>query len=177
MDLGQGFGNVEGKLGGGGFEMPPCTGYPFRVVDVKDTTNKKGSPMLEIYLDIAMGDYEGAFEKFPKIQYVPYGDEAGRARLKGTLDLIIGQNKAMFPEDDVFANGTFDEQRLIGCVTGGVLKWDTYNGKNYLKINYLCTPEEAQKAKVIPEPAISETAKAPAQSSGGTGNGWGFGNN
>jgi hypothetical protein len=168
MQLGNDFNKVEGTTGGGGFTVPECKGYTFRVVNVVDKQSSKGEPMLEIHFDIAMGEHQGAFEKYPKIKYLPYGTPEGRGRLKGTLDLIIGQNKAMFPEADPFADGAFDEQRLIGCLTGGVLKWDPYQGKNYLKMNYLCTSEEADAAKVIPEPAIAETA------SGDNKEGWTF---
>lgn len=175
MNLGKDFGSIQGTEFVS--KKPVCRGYALKVMDVKDTISKtSGKPMLTIAYDIANGPHAGGFGKFPLIQYVVYGDEASDARLKGTLDKIIGQNPAIFPSDP-FATGNFDEKSLIGCVVGGVLKWEQGTGanaeKNYLKLDYLTTVETAEATPIIPEPKPATNIARP-QPSAPTGGGFSF---
>jgi len=152
MLLGSNFAAAEAT---GGFKNPEAKGYKFVILKIEDAVSKKGNNMLVFYVDITEGEFAGHFEKYPKRQYITYDPSSaeGMGRVKATLTDIINDNKARFPIDPLAAGDQFNEQLLVGCTIGGVLKWDDENPK-YLNLNYLTSYAKAMEVKPTPQPAI-----------------------
>ncbi len=136
-------------------DIPAAAGHKFVIVHSEFTTSKAGNPMLRVDADIAEGDFAGFFADHPKRLYITMKDEKGERRVKRTIEDIAKQNTGIFPEDDLWASGEFDETRLIGCVSWGILGWDD---EGYLDLKTLCDEEYALKAEEKPRPAKKEVS-------------------
>ncbi len=134
-----------------GFETPPPGGYVFRVTDVSEKPSAAGNAMLTLSVDIAQGDFEGAFEKFPKKffqlvngDHLPY--------FKALLNHFKESNPEAKTKGLVNAALQFDAQKLKGLLIGGCLREAEYlNRDNDLCIGreiwYFCPVEEVNEIK------------------------------
>lgn len=146
----QKLGDVVAEDGGRGRNKPACRGYKMHILKAVDTQSKAGNKMLVLDLDIAEGPFTNFFQEHPLKTFLVYGLETQVGRFKHTLQDIISDNQNMFAPDALDGNN-FDESKLVGLVTGGVLKWDG----RYLALNYITTIEKALavEAKEQPSPA------------------------
>ena len=139
-------GKVEGKVGG---EKPEAKGYQFILTSITEAKAKSsGNKMFVLEFDISEGKYKGFFSKNKLIYRQVIEDEDGLARFKGMAETIVDQNKLQFPEDEIDW-ATFEEKRLVGSKTWGVLK---YNDRGYLELSYLTTEEKAKAVKPAQRP-------------------------
>lgn len=165
------FDGVETKQGGGK-KFPECKGYVWVVTKVIAEKSKKGRPMVRLEFDIAEGEFTGFFSEYNKRLYCVLGNEDGSfdkdmlGKFKGIIQTIVDENKGMFPEEDVFAGGKFEETRLIGCTVGGVLKWD--EAGKYTDFHYVCSKEEALEKEAIPRPEQTVAEQFTVPEDGGT---------
>lgn len=164
MKLGENFADIE-TVEFTGFQEPEAKGYSFTTLDVELTESKAkpdkpSQPMIVFHLDINEGEHAGAFKNFPKRVYQTYGNEKSLGRLKGILKAYAEQNPGVFVGNP-FANGEFDEQLLINCTIGGVLRYDK-NKPQYMNVSYLTTVEKALEAPVQEKPAVTQGVAGPA---------------
>jgi hypothetical protein len=149
---------------GGGFETPPPGGYTFRVVDVSDKPSKAGNDMLTLSVDIATGEYKGAFEKFPKMffqlvngEHLPY--------FKALLNNFAASNN---PDRMVgVLNGLqFNAQKLKGLLIGGCLRAAEYEKDGEIRegreVWYFCPISEVADIK---PPKMKKLARGGSTSS------------
>jgi hypothetical protein len=150
------FGTKIGSVDTTSKRYPDCRGYEVVIVRAEALQTKAGDPMIRLDFDIADGEFAGFWSDHPQRWYQSFkpDDEKnfGLKILKKSIEAIVAENKGIFPEDDVFATGDFDEQRLVGCVTGVVMKWD---GK-YLAVDYICNKDYALSVEAKPKPAEKE---------------------
>lgn len=140
---------TEAKTGGG-YVAPPPGGYVLQVLDVSDKPTKTGKDMITLTLDIAEGEFQGAFEKYPK----PY------------RQLVNGDNlpyfKAMiqaFQESNdydrlrgLIEHGNCDPFVLKGALVGGCVREAEYRHESGeikvgLEIGWLCPVEKVPDIK------------------------------
>ncbi len=112
-----------------GFETPPPGGYVFKVVDVSDKPSKAGNDMISLSVDIAQGEFEGVFEKFPKMffqlvngDHLPY--------FKALLNHFKESNPPAKTNGLVNQALQFDAQKLKGLLIGGCLREAEYLNKD-----------------------------------------------
>lgn len=160
MDLGQSFFDApifEPKE----FTKPEAKGYTFIILSAVDAPAKSsGKPMLTITMDISEGEHAGAFEKYPKYFRQTYGDEASMGRLKAMLRDIKDDNPGVFVGNP-FEGGKFNEQLLVGCKCGAVLRHNKEN-PDWLDVSYVTTIARAAEAPTQEKP----TPAAPKDSQG-----------
>jgi len=172
MQLGSSFSSLK-PAESKGFTPVNKSGQVLVITSVEDGTSKStGYPMLTISHDIAEGEFAGQFAKYPLKKYLVYNDDKQLAKLKANFLKIINENKGMFPEDNPFGDGEFDEQRLIGCRIGADLD---YNDNGYAEIRWYTSIEDAiANDRVITKPKKKEDPKQSDTSAPATA--WGFGN-
>ncbi len=141
---------TEAKVGGG-YVAPPPGGYVLQVVEVSDKPAKSGKDMITLGLDIAEGEFQGAFERFPK----PY------------RQLVNGDNlpyfKAMiqaFQESNdyerlrgLIEHGSCNPHTLKGALVGGCVREAEYRSESGeikvgLEIGWLCAVGKVSDIKV-----------------------------
>ena len=112
----------------GGYVQPPAGGHVMKVLDVSDQPSKAGNPMVTLKLDIAGGEYGGAFAKFPRRFFQLINGEH-TAYFKGMLKAFKESN----PENEVrglVVDGAFYPERMKGLVVGACLREAEYKDKN-----------------------------------------------
>lgn len=137
----------------GQFNNPPAGGYVMKVETAKEVTSKKGSPMLEIQLDFAAGEFKGYYQKlskklqkdcFPVYRRVFTEDAA--PYLKGDINIFEKSNSGF--------KFNFNENSLISKLVGANMQEEEYakNGdiKTILKIAFLCPVSEVPNQKPLP---------------------------
>lgn len=145
---------------GGTFEQPPAGGYVLRVLDVSDKASNAGNTMVTLSCDIAQGDHEGAFQRYPKKffqlvngDHLPY--------FKAMLNHFKESNPPEKLAGLVSQSLQFNPQKLKGTLVGACLRETEYVNKEGnvavgLEIWYLCPVKDVDQIKV---PALKKLAK------------------
>lgn len=162
IQLDQEFTTTEASQGGG-FEPPPAGGHILRVLAASDTPSKAGNDMVTISLDIAEGEFAGAFEKYPKKFFqLVNGDHL--AYFKGMLKSFEESNPPAKMKA-VLSGLQFNPEKLVGLLIGACLRETEYIAKDGsvgvgLEIWYLCPVSDVPEIKV---PALKKLPKGTAQ--------------
>jgi len=137
----------------GGFSPPTPGGHVFRVVKVSDKASKAGNDMVTLELDIAQGEFKGAFERFPK-RYFQLVNGDNLPYFKGMIDAFQKSNPAQAMAR-VISNLQFDPHALVGLLVGGNLREVEYlNSSNEvavgLEVAYLVPVADVPTLKPMP---------------------------
>jgi len=114
-------------------QLPPGA-YTCVIKNAIDTKTKAGDSKLELWLDIADGEYKDFIEK----QYNFANERFGNAYWRGTYNqLTSGKSLRFFKGliEDIEASNpgytfNFDEKTLVGKKIGGVFRREEYENKN-----------------------------------------------
>jgi len=165
----------------GEYEPLPPGAYECVVIDVKETKSKNGKDMLNIYLDIARGEYRDFFnkqyasdtrpeKKWPCIVYQLLLDNEGNCNkgLKTFISALKGSSPD-FDENKVW--GTQTSAYLRGKGVGGVFRREQYRKDGNLrwstKCMRFCSLSSVEDTPVPEDKLIEETTFQP------TGGSWG----
>jgi hypothetical protein len=125
---------VEAKTGPSYTLVPPAN-YLFLCTNAVDKVSKNsGNPILELSFDIAHGQYQEAFNKYP-IRFYIVNTAENLPRIKGNLMMFQVSNPSVTLD---ISMSNFDERSLIGLFVGGNIVHEEWNGKTRAKIEYLC---------------------------------------
>lgn len=125
----------------GGFKKPVPGGYKCKIVSSKIAPSKaSGKPTWYIELDIAEGDFKGAFAKFPRKYNQSLNTELGKQIASRIIRQIVGEpdNKGLI-DPAIAESSTFDESTVNGLIIGAIFE---QKGK-WLDVKTLCSSEYA----------------------------------
>jgi hypothetical protein len=148
MRIDQEYENTEAAEGGN-YIAPPPGGYIFQVLEVSEKPSSSGKDMITLTLDIADGEFEGAFQRFPK-KYCQLVNGDNLPYFKAMIEAFQTSN----PERGrLIQGGNFDPQRLTGAVVGGCIREEEYQDRETreikvgLKVAWLCDLEKVGDIK------------------------------
>ena len=161
------FSTVESKEGGG-YVQPPPGGYVFQVIDVSELPSQRGEAMVTLSLDIAEGEYDGAFEKYPKKFFQRVNGEQ-LPYFKAMLEYFKASNSAERLRGVLSPAYEFDGSKLKGCLIGGALGEVEYVNKAGQKavgveVRWLCAVKDVGLVKPPKMKPLAESSHQPAKS-------------
>lgn len=148
---------------GGAYQRPPAGGYIFQCVGIEEKMSSNNNPMVVLDLDIAHGEFKGAFERYP-VKYYQLCNGDSTPFLKGMLKAFFESNNSM-PQMISNRNELIPEG-LRGLFIGGSLYEEEYysNGgelKTSMKIAFLCSTGKVRAGEIKPLP-LKKAKAAPA---------------
>jgi len=151
----------------GEYERLPDGGYICKIVKAVETVSKNGKNMLEIYIDIAEGEYTGFYRRqYDNSTYDPKKWHNGAICRQGTEGEQLPNFKGVISEIEKSNAGfkfDFDEKKLVGKYIGAIFGQEQYRAQNgelrfITRARYLrCTDHirknlfEVPKPKLLPE--------------------------
>lgn len=145
---------------GGQYEAPPAGGYILQVLEVSDKDSSAGNAMVTLSFDIAEGEYQGAFAKFPK-KFFQLINGSHLAYFKGMLKAFQESNSEQSMHGIISKDLQFDSSRLVKRLVGASIREAEYKAtdgeiKVGLEIYFLCPVKEVPNIK----PAALKKLKA-----------------
>ncbi len=162
MKLDRNFNDVAPQQGGV-FVPPPPGGHIFKVVAVSDKPSKAGNDMVTLELDIAQGEFKGAFERFPK-RYFQLVNGDNLPYFKGMIDAFQKSNSAEAMKR-ALKGLDFNPDGLMELLVGGNLREVEYVNSSDdvavgMEIAYLVPVAEVPNLKPLPLKKLpKETAR------------------
>lgn len=151
MKLDSNFNDVAPQQGG--FMPPNPGGHILKVVGVSDKPSNAGNDMVTLSLDIAQGEFKGAFERFPK-KFFQLVNGDNLPYFKGMIEAFQKSNPPAAMKRAI--NGLdFDADGLVDLLVGGNLREVEYvNGSGDvavgMEIAYLVPVSEVPNLKPLP---------------------------
>lgn len=154
---------------GGAYDPPTPGGYVFQVVSVSDKPSNAGNAMVTLELDIADGNFAGAFAKFPK-RYFQLVNGEHLPYFKGMLRSFKESNSEEKMRGVVNQSLQFDSSKLLKALVGGCLREAEYLDRSNqvrvgLEIAFLCPVKDVPDIKAPPLKKLNKPAPTPSKNS------------
>lgn len=136
---------------GGQYELPPPGGYILQCIEASDKPSNAGKAMVTLSFDIAEGEYQGAFAKYPK-KFFQLVNGEHLAYFKGMLKAFEESNSAQAMAG-VVKDLQFDSSKLVKRLVGASIREAEYKDKTTgeikvgMEIHFLCPVKQVPDIK------------------------------
>jgi hypothetical protein len=139
----------EGTIpeGSGSSKKPTPGMYVCKIVKSEITKSKSGNPMLVLSLDIAEGNFTGAFSKYPRRWFQVVSNKVGQSVVSAVIKAVVESNVGMI-DPNIINSKEFDESVLTGLIIGAKF---VEGDKGYLNIETLCAASVARSLAEQPK--------------------------